>query len=309
MNMAIQYAILGFLSWQPLTGYDLKKMFTSLTAFYWSGNNNQIYKSLVQLLKQGLVTNEVQYQENSPPKKIYTITGQGLAALREWVLSTPQLPELRNTFLIQLAWADQLKHGELETLLEKYETEVAQQLLMEQEKIRRGNITPQRNPRETYLWEMISANIISSYENELSWVRKVRKELKENPTLHREAHRMKYQVMETEGCKYVECLADGPKIDNEQDALELVAICGENDTNLLMFHGENLPDDFFRLRTGLAGNILQKFASYHLKAAAVITAGLVNQGRFREMALEANRGQHFRIFSNRQEAEGWLTEG
>lgn len=306
IDMTIQYAILGFLSWQPLTGYDLKKMFTGLTAFYWSGNNNQIYKSLVQLLEQGLVTNEVQYQENSPPKKIYTITEQGVAALREWVLSAPHPPELRNTFLIQLAWADQLKHLELETLLEKYEAEVAQQLLMEQEKIRRGNIAPQRNQREIYLWEMISANIVSAYENELNWVRKLRKELKENPTLHREVYHMNYQIVEAGNCKYIECLVGGPKIESEQDALELVAICGEYETNLLMFHGENLPDDFFRLRTGLAGNILQKFANYHLKAAAVIPAELVSQGRFREMALEANRGQHFRIFSDRKDAEEWL---
>lgn len=304
--MTIKYAILGFLSWQSLTGYDLKKMFTGSTAFYWSGNNNQIYKTLVQLLEKGMVTNEVQYQENSPPKKIYTITGQGLAALKEWVLSAPQPPELRNTFLIQLAWADQLKHWELETLLEKYETEVEQQLLMEREKNRRGSIAPQRNPREAYLWKMISANIISSYENELNWVRRLRKELNENEALHQEVYLMNYRVVETAQQKYIECLAGEKRIENEQDALELVAICGENDTNRLMFHGENLSDNFFQLKTGLAGSILQKFANYHLKAVAVISPEQVNQGRFKEMAIEANRGNLFRIYSDRKEAEEWL---
>lgn len=306
--MTIKYAILGFLSWQPLTGYDLKKMFAGLTAFYWSGNNNQIYKTLVQLLDEGLVTHEVQYKENSPPKKIYTITEQGLAALKEWVLSAPQLPEFRNSFLIQLAWVDQLKQAELEALLEKYEMEVARQLLMEQEKSKRGGVAPQRNPRETYLWKKISANITSFYENELRWVRELRKELNENPTLHREVYYMNYQVIETGGLKYVELLTGGKLIESEQDALELVGICGEHDTQRLMIHGENLPDDFFQLKTGLAGKILQKFTNYQLKTAAIIPAEKVNQGRFKEMALETNRGQNFRIFENRQDAEEWLVK-
>jgi DNA-binding PadR family transcriptional regulator len=306
IDMTIKYAILGFLSWQPLTGYDLKKMFAGLTAFYWSGNNNQIYKTLVQLLAEGLVTHEVQYQENSPPKKIYTITEQGLAALREWVLSAPQPPELRNTFLIQLAWADQLKHLELESLLEKYEKEVTEQLYMEQEKARRGSPAPRRNPREAYLWEMISTNIISFYENELNWIRTLRKEMNENPSLHREVYIMNYRVVEAGGQKYIECLSGESKIESQKEALELVAICGEHNTRRLMLHQENLPDEFFQLRTGIAGDILQKLTNYRIKTAAIISPELVDQGRFREMALEANRGQSFRIFDNVKEAEEWL---
>jgi DNA-binding PadR family transcriptional regulator len=175
--MSLKYAILGLLSWQPFTGYDLKKLFTDFPVFYWSGNNNQIYTTLVQLLKEELVTHEVQYQEKYPPKKIYSITDRGLTELRNWVLSNPSPPELRNTFLIQLAWAHQLSPEELDQLLAKYEYEVQMQLLMQQEKKRRGVQTPHRTPREIYLWEMITQNIISAYENELTWVQKLRKEL------------------------------------------------------------------------------------------------------------------------------------
>lgn len=176
--MTIKYAILGLLSWKPLSGYDLKKIFVDSEALYWSGNNNQIYRTLVQLLNDGMVTNTVQHQESSPTKKIYNITDQGLSELKKWVLSMPEPPELRNTFLIQLAWADQLNNDELNTLLQKYEEEVQMQLLMQEEKARRGNAAPKRTPREIYLWDMISINIISTYENELNWVRKLRSDLK-----------------------------------------------------------------------------------------------------------------------------------
>ncbi len=176
--MSIKYAILGILSWKPSTGYDLKKVFEESSIMYWSGNNNQIYKTLVQLLDDGLVTNKVLHQESSPSKKLYTITTEGSAALKEWVLSTPELPEFKKTFLVQLAWADQLDEKELDGLLSNYENEVNIQLLMQQEKVKRGINSPKRTDREVYLWDMISENIISSYRNELDWIRKVREEMK-----------------------------------------------------------------------------------------------------------------------------------
>lgn len=178
--MSIKLAILGILSCQPSTGYDLKKIIEESSAMYWSGNNNQIYKSLVQLLDEGLVTNEVQHQESSPSKKIYTITDKGMAELKSWVLTSPELPELKKSFLTQLAWADLLSPEELENLLSAYENELNMQIILLQEKKRRGLFAPNRTTRETYLWERIDNNIVSSYRHELNWVREIREELGAN---------------------------------------------------------------------------------------------------------------------------------
>jgi DNA-binding PadR family transcriptional regulator len=99
--MSIKYAILGYLSWTPLTGYDLKKRFEESAAFHWSGNNNQIYKALVELHGEELVTLEVQQQPDAPPRKIYTITHR--LRRRRWALSN-------RTALLKIpsriAWAD-----------------------------------------------------------------------------------------------------------------------------------------------------------------------------------------------------------
>ncbi|MDI4643707.1 PadR family transcriptional regulator [Cohnella hashimotonis] len=176
--MSIKLAILGILSCQPSTGYDLKKIIEESTVMYWSGNNNQIYKSLVQLLEQGLVTHEVQHQESSPSKKIYTITDKGEAELKSWALTPPELPELKKSFLTQLAWADLLSPEELDNLLLAYENELNMQILLLQEKKRRGLFAPNRTTREIYLWERIDDNIVSSYRHELNWVREIRQELK-----------------------------------------------------------------------------------------------------------------------------------
>ena len=175
--MSIKHAILGLLSWQPLSGYDLKKRISESSTFYWSGNNNQIYKTLVQLLEEKLVTFENQYQEKGPAKKVYTITGAGQDELRQWVLSTPQPPEIRNTFLIQLAWAEALTAPELDDLIRRYTEEVHTLLVMHEEKLRRGSSAPNRSPREAFIWKMISENVTASLKTELSWVHKLRQGL------------------------------------------------------------------------------------------------------------------------------------
>ena len=106
---------------------------------------------------------------------------------------------------------------------------------------------------------------------------------------------------------YLECQPGETRLAGERQALELVAACLENGTDRLMLHAGNLTDDFYRLRTGVAGDILQKFSTYRIRVAAVLTPERVGQGRFYEMALEANRGSKFHVFYDREAAEGWLT--
>jgi PadR family transcriptional regulator, regulatory protein AphA len=176
--MDIKYAILGFLSWKPFTGYELKKVMVDSPVFYWSGNNNQIYTTLVQLHKDGLVTNEVQHQEHLPSRKIYTVTDKGLESLKTWLISEPELSQARKPFLVQLAWSNQLSASDLNGLIVKYENEVNLALKILNEQERRGvNLNPARSSRETIVWRFIYKNFIRSYEAELVWICELRNEL------------------------------------------------------------------------------------------------------------------------------------
>ena len=175
--MTIKQAILGYLSWKPLSGYDLKKLFAESAAMHWSGNSNQIYRALVELHQEGLVVREVQSQENLPARKEYTITPTGHDALRRWVQSTPDMPQLRNTFLVQLVWADLLTPAELDDLLAQYEEEMRVQVLMLREQAQRGHNAPARTPREMALWRAIDENWISYYETQQTWAHATRQNL------------------------------------------------------------------------------------------------------------------------------------
>lgn len=302
--MSIYYAILGILSYKPLTGYDLKKIIQDSPFMHWSGNNNQIYKSLLELLEEGWVTSEIHHQESSPSKKIYTITKEGLAELKEWVLSTSEVPEFKKTFLIQLAWADLLNDTELNTLLTEYENKIKMQLVFQKEYIRRENFAPGRTKREKCLWDSIDDNLISSYENELNWIQKVRRVLWDKA--EKELNKMQFKVIEKANQKYIECFSVVTPLGSEQDALDLIAICGENDTNLLVIHAEVLSEDFFKLKTGVAGRMLQKLINYRVKTAVIISNDQLVKGKFKEMVSESNKGNQFKVFDKITEAENWL---
>ncbi|OGO34248.1 MAG: hypothetical protein A2W35_11995 [Chloroflexi bacterium RBG_16_57_11] len=177
--MDLRDTILGLLSWRPASGYDLKRIISNSEVFYWSGNNNQIYKSLIELQNEGLVTHQVHIQESLPAKKVYSITEKGLAVLHQSLLRAPEIPELRKGFLIQLAWAEILPDGEILALLEKYEQEIAGRLRMYQAQTARPGRSPDRSPREKYLWKRISENLSATTRTELEWVRQTQQDVRE----------------------------------------------------------------------------------------------------------------------------------
>jgi len=118
---------------------------------------------------------------------------------------------------------------------------------------------------------------------------------------------MNYQVVEKNKKKYIRLNPSGSLIRSEADAMELLSACGEHETNLLLIPGERLSDEFFRLRTGIAGSILQKFVQYGIKCAVVLDPDL-SKGRFRELLIESNRGNDFRFYTSIEEAETWLLD-
>ena len=106
--------------------------------------------------------------------------------------------------------------------------------------------------------------------------------------------------------KYIDCPPGQTIIEAEQDILDIITLAGENDTQRVLFHQENLSPDFFDLKTGLAGAVLQKCANYYIKAAAVVDFDSIQSERFKELISECNKGSQFHFYSDRSTAETWL---
>jgi len=301
----IQYALLSMLSVEPMTGYDLKKAMQDAAYMPWSGNNNQIYKALLALQEEGLTVCEVRHQAGAPSKKVYSVTEEGREVLKGWLKSAPESPEFHKEFLIRLLAADMLSQEELAALVKGYERELRLQAAMQRERMRRGTGFAARTPREALLRKLAGESMLASLQNELEWIRDAEARLFEGSP-QGEDKNMEYTVVETPQGRYVEVVSSPAPVRTGQDALDLVALCGEHDTNRLMLHAQALSEEFFRLRTGVAGAVLQKFANYSMRAAVVLPDTAALRGKFRDMAAEAGRGSQFRIFESRQEAEGWL---
>lgn len=315
--MTINYAILGMLSCKPLTGYDLKKIIQGASFMPWSGNNNQIYKALLELADLGFVTGETCHRDGAPSKKIYKITEAGLKELKQCSQSQAEVFEIKKSFLIQLAWTGQLSNEELKELLLNYERDIKGQIRLEQAKAETGFFNRGRTPRETTVWNLINENIVLSYETELAWIQQAQAALFGSPAKEdkhpldftarqaKEDTPMKYQIIEKNHQKYLWLDPGGTPVTTEQDANWLFTVCVENGVNLLLIDGERLSDEFLRLRTGIAGIALQKFVQYQIKAAAVLD-DTRTQGKFKEFLTESNRGNVFRSFKTIDEAEEWL---
>src|SRR5215216_2705386 len=83
------YAILGLLSREDLSGYDLTRRMAGRVGYFWSAKHSQIYPELARLEDGGYVTHSLVEQRERPDKKVYKITAEGLNALKEWVIQVP----------------------------------------------------------------------------------------------------------------------------------------------------------------------------------------------------------------------------
>ena len=126
--MSLRHTILGFLSIQPMSGYDLKRYFESSVRHFWTADQAAIYRSLAELTSEQLVEHERVAQTTRPDRKVYRLTAGGLTALDTW-LAIPALPvPRREPLLVKLFFASRLSAEALRGVLEAELSDVAARL-------------------------------------------------------------------------------------------------------------------------------------------------------------------------------------
>ena len=103
----------------------------------------------------------------------------------------------------------------------------------------------------------------------------------------------------------IECAGSIVALD---DALSIVSASYELNTNRLLLRERQLPAAFFELRTGFAGEFIQKLVNYQIMVACVFGDERLYGERFREYVAEAKRGRQFRSFTIEADAIAWLEE-
>ncbi|MFI8851140.1 DUF4180 domain-containing protein [Streptomyces sp. 891-h] len=87
--------------------------------------------------------------------------------------------------------------------------------------------------------------------------------------------------------------ADGETIGSESDALDVIGNTSYQGAEWAVIPASRLDEAFFRLRTRLAGDVVQKFVQYGLRLAVVgdISRQLEASSSLRDFVRECNRGQ------------------
>jgi hypothetical protein len=101
---------------------------------------------------------------------------------------------------------------------------------------------------------------------------------------------------------------DGPQLQNDRDVVDLIAQAIEHSADLVLLPVGRLTDDFFRLRTRLAGEVIQKFVNYRLRLAIVgdISGHLAESAALSDFVAETNRGRQIWFVATQQEASDRL---
>ena len=87
--------------------------------------------------------------------------------------------------------------------------------------------------------------------------------------------------------------SEGPILSRTQDLLDLIQEAFAQKASVLVIPVPRLDPAFFQLRSGLAGEFVQKVVNYQLKLVVVgdISAHVAASDALRDFVREANRGQ------------------
>jgi len=169
--MSLEHAILGFLNYQPYTGYDLKKIFDTTVRHFWPADQSQIYRTLSRMLEQGFAEMEVVPQADRPDRKVYHITEAGRAELRRWLAGPTPMDEPRSAPLVQVFFAAQLSDQEILAKFEGFAATI-RAVLAQFDQIPTSLEPYEReisSPREHFFWLLTLENGLGGLRASLEW--------------------------------------------------------------------------------------------------------------------------------------------
>jgi DNA-binding PadR family transcriptional regulator len=159
--MSYKYLILGLLSDQQLTGYDIRKRVKATLNTIVSASYGTLYPTLHKLLAAGAVEVQEVHQQSRPSKKLYSITDLGRSDLESWLRQRTPADRIQRDFLLKLYLSEGMTKQEILALLawRRGETAITLEIL-------RGEKRKTTNVQHGWVIDFS----IALYEAELEWV-------------------------------------------------------------------------------------------------------------------------------------------
>jgi hypothetical protein len=116
---------------------------------------------------------------------------------------------------------------------------------------------------------------------------------------------MAFTVEERQGRRIAVCPADGPLVRSGRDATDLIGETRSVNATILAVPIARLDPEFFQLRSGIAGEFVQKFVNYGVHLVVLgDTSELASQSKaLHDFIYESNQGGSTWFLANMQELE------
>jgi len=113
---------------------------------------------------------------------------------------------------------------------------------------------------------------------------------------------MRIEIHKLEGIRIAEVIAEEMLIRNIQDGLQLLVDLYYQDFGKIVIYQKNITPDFFDLKNGLAGEILQKFSNYRVQLVIVGDFSSYTGKSIRDFIYQTNKNQQVNFVGDLEEA-------
>jgi len=173
----IKYILLGFLNYQPMTGYDLKQTLDHSVSHFWHAYHSQIYTTLRQMEAEGLVVSEFVYAESQPDRRVYSLTDAGRAEFNAWLeQSLTEMSPIKEELAVRLFFSARRDPksvlAELYLQRELHQKKLNEYRIMTKDAIEKNAILAPQLAQDAVFWRLTLNMGIGYEEMYLDWLNK-----------------------------------------------------------------------------------------------------------------------------------------
>ena len=171
----IDMVILGLLSHEDLTGYDIKKRIDGAVGFFWKGSFGNIYPALKEMENKGLIKKS-DTSVGGRERITYHIARPGKQQLIKWINEEQASNELRYETLLKLFFGGVAERSSSVANIEAFERQIRNDLTL----LRQYALTLKKDLKnEDHLYYYLTVTFgIDTYEAYLKWCAKAKRLLK-----------------------------------------------------------------------------------------------------------------------------------
>lgn len=113
---------------------------------------------------------------------------------------------------------------------------------------------------------------------------------------------MKIEPHTVNNTKIAEIISEEVIINHAEDGLDLLGNLYYLGFDQIIIHEKNINPDFFELKNGMAGEILQKFSNYRMPLAIIGDFKTYQSKSIKDFIYESNKGKHINFLTTVAEA-------